>query len=595
MTCAACVRRVERALARTGGVQAVSVNLATEIADVTLDSASPPNDDALLAVLQDAGYGGTLLDARGAGANAAGQADAATAQAAHQERQELQQLAACAALSLPLLVPMLLMPFGVHLAWPAWLQCLLATPVQFVFGARFYRGAWHALRAGGGSMDVLVALGTSAAFLLSLALWQMPPPGTHPALYFESAAMVITLVRMGKLLEGHARRSTASALRALQHLQPQQAEVLGNGHARMVPVGSVQVGDLVRVGGGQQVPVDGVVLEGHSALDLSLVTGESLPQRCAPGDALVGGSLNGDGVLVMRATAVGHATRLANIIRLVETAQAAKPRIQQQVDRISAVFVPVVVAISGVTLLAWGLQGSGWTLAVLNAVAVLVIACPCALGLATPAAILVGTGLAARRGILIRDARALDDATAIDVVVFDKTGTLTEGHPAVTCIVPAPDQTRQQVLAMAGGLQAGSQHPLARATLQAATSAGVDLPACHALRNLPGLGVQGTLDGGTWQLGSTALLEGLQPAAAVPPALAAAARQETAAGHTLAWLVKAATPGSAAQVAGLLGFADPVRQQAAAAVRRLQVLGLRVVMLSGDHQAAVRTVAATGS
>ncbi|MDK3025796.1 heavy metal translocating P-type ATPase, partial [Cupriavidus taiwanensis] len=429
MTCASCVARVEKALRAVPGVVEATVNLATERASVTLlrGAAEPA---ALVGAVARAGYGATpVAQAMEAGG---------LAQPGQPARPAFWDgpwpVAISAALSLPLVAPMVLEWFGVHWMLPAWVQWLLATPVQFVFGWRFYKAGWKAVRAGAGNMDLLVALGTTAAYGLSLWLMWRTPADAMPHLYFESAAVVITLVRLGKWLETRAKRQTADAIRALAALRPDTARVRRGGVEHSVPLAAVGVGDEIVVRPGERIPVDAEVVEGTSHADESMLTGESLPVPKQPGDRITGGAINFEGLLVARTVAVGAETVLARIIRMVEHAQAAKAPIQRLVDRVSAVFVPVVLGIALVTVLGWGLIAGDWEAALLNAVAVLVIACPCALGLATPTAIMAGTGAGARAGILIKDAEALEVAHRVSVVAFDKTGTLTVGKPEVVAL-----------------------------------------------------------------------------------------------------------------------------------------------------------------
>ena len=376
---------------------------------------------------------------------------------------------AALALALPLALPMVGLLWGAHWMLPGWLQWLLATPVQFVLGARFYKAGWKALRAGSGNMDLLVALGTSAAYGLSVYL--LLTGGMH--LYFEASAVVIALVLLGKWLEARSKRQTTAAIRALQALRPESARVRReDGSEQELPLAQVRSGDLVVVRPGERIAVDGEIVEGASQVDESLITGESLPVAKQPGDRVTGGAVNAEGRLLVRATTVGAESTLARIVRLVESAQAAKAPIQRLVDRVSAVFVPVVLALALLTLLGWGAATQDWERAILNAVAVLVIACPCALGLATPAALMAGTGVAARHGILIKDAEALEVAHALAVVAFDKTGTLTQGRPDLLACEPVPGGDADALLALAAALQAHSEHPLAHAVQVAAAQRG---------------------------------------------------------------------------------------------------------------------------
>ncbi|XVJ71710.1 MAG: copper-translocating P-type ATPase [Rhizobacter sp.] len=497
MTCASCVARVEKALNQVGGVASVSVNLATEKATVQI---APDMRDAasLLAALQvavkKAGYSARAVDAS---ANASQEA----ANIASTTRLRGWAVVVAALLSAPLVVPMVGDLLGRHWMLPALWQFVLAAPVQFFFGAPFYRSAWRAVRAGSGNMDVLVVLGTSAAFGLSVWTWLTSPHGTSavmPALYFESAAVVITLVMLGKWLEARAKRETTAALRALQALRPERARVLRAGVVLDLPLAEVVVGDEVQLRPGERVPVDGLVLEGQSQMDESLLTGESLPVLKKPGDGVTGGAINGDGLLRLRTTAVGAETALSRIVRLVESAQALKTPMQRLVDQVSSVFVPVVIGVALLTALAWWWVQGDVAIAILHAVAVLVIACPCALGLATPTAIMVGTGLAAKHGILIRDAVALEALQAVGLVAFDKTGTLTMGRPTLTSVLPLQTGLSEgQALAWAAGLQSGSEHPLAHAVMVAAKSQNVVAGKVRGLRSLPGRGVQAQIQTGT--------------------------------------------------------------------------------------------------
>ncbi|MDP2056135.1 MAG: heavy metal translocating P-type ATPase, partial [Thiobacillus sp.] len=450
MTCASCSARVEKALNKVPGVLAASVNLATEQATVMV--AQGTSAASLIAAVERAGYGAQLP-------LPTGEAPAAPARALP----DWWPVALAMTLSLPLTVPMVGRLLGAHWMLPGWLQVALATPVQFWLGARFYRAGWKALRAGSGNMDLLVAVGTSAAYGLSVYLLLTHGDPMH--LYFEASAVVISLVLLGKWLETRAKRQTTAAIRALQALRPATARVRHDGVDRDLPIEAIRVGDVVVIRPGERVPVDGEIIEGTSQIDESMLTGESLPVDRQPGDRITGGAINAHGLLLARTSAIGTETTLARIIRLVENAQAAKAPIQRLVDKVSAVFVPVEMVIALVTFIGWWAVGGDIEIAILNAVAVLVIACPCALGLATPTAIMAGTGVAARHGILIKDAEALELAHRIQTVVFDKTGTLTDGTPHVAACVAAEGHDRTEVLALAAGLQAGSEHPLARAVL----------------------------------------------------------------------------------------------------------------------------------
>ncbi|MGK2899370.1 MAG: heavy metal translocating P-type ATPase [Burkholderiaceae bacterium] len=571
MTCASCVGRVERALLKVPGVRGASVNLATEQAEV-LGEAGGANTEALVQAVVDAGYEARALS------SAAPEPAPPPASA--------WPVVVAALLSAPLLLPMLAAPL---VADPhAWMldgrvQLLLATPVQFWLGARFYRAGWKALHAGSANMDVLVALGTSAAYGLSLV--QLLRGGAMGHLYFESAAVVITLVLLGKWLEARAKRQTTDAIRALNALRPATARVRRDGVEREVPSAELAVGDLIVVRPGERLPADGVVLEGATHVDESLLTGESRPLAKHIGDPVTGGAINAEGLLLVRATAVGAESALARIVRLVESAQAGKAPIQRLVDQVSAVFVPVVLGLALVTWLGWGLASGDWSAGLINAVAVLVIACPCALGLATPAAIMVGTGAAARLGILIKDAQALELAHALRTVAFDKTGTLTEGRPTLVAAVPAAGSglTREALIALAAGLQAGSEHPLARAVLDAV---GAPVAAAQELRALPGRGLAGRVGERSLQLGSARLMQELGIDAA---ALDAQALPLQAEGRTVSWLAQVEA-GNGARLLGLLAFGDAIKPGAAHALAGLKRLGLRTLMVSGDSRVSAAAV-----
>ncbi|MFM2187269.1 MAG: hypothetical protein RIR43_1841 [Pseudomonadota bacterium] len=583
MTCASCVRRVERALQRVPGVQACSVNLATNQATVSPEASRPPVS-ALIEAVERAGYHAQLHE------------DSAAPAAAHDPGWAV---GLAVLLSLPLVAPMLLQPLGIHfMPSPLW-QWLLATPVQLVLGWRFYRAAWSALKDHSGNMDLLVALGTSAAYGLSVWLW-LGADSADPHLYFEGSAVVITLVMLGKWLEARAKRRTLSALDALRALRPETAWVMVDGAPQERALGLVRVGDLVMVRPGQRIPIDGQIAEGRSHVDESAVTGESLPVPREAGQPVVGGTLNAEGLLLVRTTAVGSETALSRIVRLVEQAQARKAPIQQTVDRVSAVFVPAVVGVAVLTLLAWGWGAPqhGWETAIVQAVSVLVIACPCALGLATPATLMVGTGMAARMGLLVRDAPSLERLRDVKVLAMDKTGTLTQGRPTLQALVVAgqehgplhgPGNTDQRaaLLALAAGLQQGSEHPLAHAVRQAADAQSLSPQPFHAVEVVAGRGIRGVTQASppprSMLLGSVAWMSelgiDLQP-------LASAIEQAHAQGHTVSILAEKD------RALALLSFGDSLRPEARAAVQALQAQGVRCVMISGDNPAAARHIAA---
>lgn len=574
MTCASCAGRVEKALRAVPGVIDASVNLATERARVrVLDRVA---DDELVAAVVAAGYVARLPD----------ETPQAPAANAHDDggRRETRHLLLAVLLSAPLVLPMFGLLFGRHWMLPGWVQFALATPVQFWLGARFYRAGWSALKARTGNMDLLVALGTSAGYGLSvyhLLAWS-GHHGTAP-LYFEASAVVITLVLLGKWLETRAKRQTTAAIRALQALRPATARVRRDGAEHQIPVAQVRIGDVVMVRPGERFPVDGIVIEGRTHADESMITGESLPVAKGEGDRVTGGAVNGEGLLAVETIAVGAESVLARIIRLVEDAQAKKAPIQRVVDRVSAVFVPVVVAIALLTLLAWGLATGDWNAAILNAVAVLVIACPCALGLATPTAIMAGTGIAARAGILIKDAQALETAHRIATVAFDKTGTLTEGRPVLAETI-ALDGDEAALLQSAAALQRGSEHPLGKAVVHAAGATGI--ATATQIEAVAGRGLRGVLEGHTLVIGSDRMM---QEAALDLSPLAARAQALRDGGHTVSWMARIDDGGP--RLLGLFAFRDRPRVGSRDAIARLHSLGIRTVMISGDNAGAASAIA----
>ncbi|RQO49521.1 cation-translocating P-type ATPase [Pseudomonas sp. KBW05] len=572
MTCASCAGRVERALGKVPGVQSVSVNLANERAHVEVAGQMDPS--VLIAAVDKAGYTASLPQSETA-------TEVDQAKRLHRERWSL---VFAIALALPLVLPMLVEPFGLHWMLPAWVQFALATPVQFIFGARFYIAAWKAVRAGAGNMDLLVAIGTSAGYGLSIYEWLTAHPGMAPHLYFEASAVVIALVLLGKYLESRAKRQTASAIRALEALRPERAIRVSGGREEDVAISALTLEDLVLVKPGERFPVDGEVVEGQSHADEALISGESLPVPKQPGDKVTGGAINGEGRLLVRTTALGAESVLARIIRLVEDAQAAKAPIQKLVDKVSQVFVPAVLVLALVTLVGWWLYGASLETAIINAVAVLVIACPCALGLATPTAIMAGTGVAARHGILIKDAEALERAHEVSAVVFDKTGTLTSGAPKIAHLA-AVDGNEALLLQQAGALQRGSEHPLAKAVLDACSEQGLDVADVSASQSLTGRGIAGTLDGRQLALGNRRLLEesGLNAGD-----LADSAKAWEAEGRTLSWLIE---QGAQPRVLGLFAFGDTLKPGALEAVHLLKAQHISSHLLTGDNRGSARVVA----
>ena len=573
MTCASCSSRVERALKKVPGVQEATVNLATESARITF-AAGEQMEARLRRAVRDAGYEPRTpaqMDAADDASPWAGFAPVAIG----------------LVLSAPLVLPMLGDLFGQHWMLPAWVQFMLATPVQFILGARFYKAGWHALLALTGNMDLLVAIGTTAGWALSMWLWLTAAPGTMPHLYFEGSAVVVTLVLLGKFLEARAKRQTTTAIRALHALRPDVAHLIGLDGEMEVPVAEVMVGDRIVVKPGERFPVDGALLEGQTQVDESMLTGEPLPVPREPGDKLTGGSINGEGRVVLQVTAVGSETVLSRIIRLVEDAQAAKAPIQRLVDQVAAVFVPVVLVVALATLLTWlWWAGAPFETAVIHAVAVLVIACPCALGLATPAAIMAGTGVAAKYGILIKDAQALELAHKVDIVAFDKTGTLTLGRPILTALVPVEGADEAELLMAAASLQSGSEHPLARAVVAAAKAKEMTFGAPDNVRAVPGRGSEGEVDGRSFLIGSLRWMEEL--GVALRP-LAARATELQQQGATVSAMAERTTDGLVLRA--LMAFGDEPKPGAQAALAALRARGIKPMMISGDNRGAAEAMA----
>jgi len=583
MTCASCAGRVEKALLNVSGVVTAEINLALETAKVS--SVDKVTTKQLIAAVDAAGYQAQLLTA---------QNDSAEHLADSYRRNQWWPSALAAVLSLPLVIAMVAEWLGWQGQLSGWLQWALATPVQFWLGWRFYKAGWHALKAGAGNMDLLVAIGTSAAYGLSVYLLFSPSHGAGAHhLYFESSTIVITLVLFGKWLEGRAKSQTTEAIRALNTLRPEFATVVKNGQPELVSIALVKVGDLVLVKPGERIAVDGTVQSGDSQVDESLITGESLPVSKKIGDKVTGGAMNGEGLLTIITNAVGTETVLARIVRLVESAQAKKAPIQRLVDKVSAVFVPVVLVIATLTLIVWGLLNGNWEAAIINAVSVLVIACPCALGLATPAAIMVGTGVAAQHGILIKDAEALELAHAIKTVAFDKTGTLTEGHPKlITMQSSAKDsdaQAADELLMLAASLQAGSEHPLAKAVTNAANAKDLPLQVTQNLQALAGKGVLGEVGVQRLYFGSTRLMNDLKVNLSKFKDDALVLEQE---GRSISWLAQARDLDHfAPKLLGMFAFGDAIKATAHQAIDDLERLGIKTVLISGDNQGSASSVA----
>ena len=576
MTCAACASRVEAALRETPGVREANVNLALETAAVVL--AEGTSTGVLAERVAKAGY--ALLPALSPGAAATDQ-DAADARSRDAERRAV---VVASVLTVPMVVGMIFYQLGyedLHLMPAA--EVLLATPVQFVLGARFYRGAAAALRHGAANMDVLVALGTSAAYFYSWYLLLALGAAADGELYFEASATIITLVLLGKYLETRAKRATSTAIRKLATLRPQRALLrLANGSMRETAAASVAVGDVVIVRPGEHVPVDGAVVAGESDVDESLLTGESIPVHKGIGDMVTGGAVNTTGHLEVRATRVGEDGMLARVARTVAEAQQGKAQAQRLADRVSSVFVPVVLVVASATFACWLALGGGFEASLIAAVSVLVIACPCALGLATPTAVVVGTGAAARAGILVRDIETLERVRGVTAIAFDKTGTLSEGRPEVVRVVT--ESSEDDLLAMAAAVQRHSEHPLAKAIVACAEARGVSALPASGFRNHVGRGVSAVVGGRSVRVGRR---EFAGMADRVP------ASGETETDETVVWVVAEDHEGNVSgTVAGAIAFADALRPEAKRAVDELRGLGLRPLMLSGDAAPVARRAAA---
>jgi Cu+-exporting ATPase len=580
MTCANCVMTIERTLKRLDGVVAVNVNLANERASVEY----LPGEVSLVAIQQairDVGY-----DVVVAGEGEAAE-DVERAAREAEIHDQTRKFWVGVAFSLPLFLISMARDLGLlgmwaHAAWVNWLFFALATPVQFYVGWDYYVGGFKSLRAGSANMDVLVAMGSSAAYFYSIAVLLFPSLGEH--VYFETSALIITLIKLGKMLESRAKGRTSEAIKKLMGLRPKTARVIRNGVESDVPVESVMLGDIVVVRPGERLPVDGVVIEGHSAVDESMLTGESLPVDKRPGNEVVGGTINKQGLLKFEATRVGAQTALAQIIRLVEDAQGSKAPIQRLADRVSAVFVPAVIATATITFLTWYFLGQvGFTQSLIYMVAVLVIACPCAMGLATPTAIMVGTGKGAERGILFKTSEALERAHELTTVILDKTGTITQGEPSVTDVLVGDSlpTTRDSLLRLAASAERGSEHPLGEAIVRAAKNEGLALGEPEGFESVAGQGIAAMVGGQKVLVGSRRLLDSQGVILNGLDGSLARLEQEA----KTAMLV--AVDGEAV---GVVAVADTVKEGSIEAIRLMQALGLEVVMITGDNQRTAQTI-----
>lgn len=575
MTCAACSGRIERVLSKTEGVRNISVNLTTAIAVVKFDEERISVDTIIEKIIK-LGFEAEVF------------VEGEETDTEQKEEKNLKySLILSAALTAPLILGMLLSWFGIHIHFlhNPWLQLILAIPVQFVVGWRFYKHGYLAAKALSPNMDVLIALGTSAAFFFSLynVLAGKTIPGSMEGLYFESSMTVITLILLGKFLEAHAKAKTSDAIGKLIELQPQTATLLRNGTEKTVPLAEVEPGDLLLVRPGEKIPVDGVIADGSASIDESMLTGESLPADKGVGDTVFCASINLAGAFRMTAGKIGKDTTLSQIIKLVRSAQGVKAPIQKVADRVSAVFVPAILVIALLTFLGWLIAAKNFETALVNAVSVLVIACPCSLGLATPTAIMVGTGLGAEHGILIKGGEYLETAHKVSAVVLDKTGTITKGTPTVTDILPA-ERSRENLLLSAAAVETNSEHPLAQSICRYAREQGLTIPSVQNFKSRTGMGVSGIIDGVQWHIGTRALMAEAGIDCTEFEARAAALE---AMGKTVMFA------GADKAFMGLLAVADTIKETSAEAVQQLKDLGCTVVMLTGDNRATAEAIAET--
>jgi P-type Cu+ transporter len=582
MTCASCVRHVEKALNAVPGVSQATVNLATERA--TLSVQAGISKSTIVSAVEKAGYQAKLVvidPQTGISIN--------SNEGFGFKGNESWKVTLSTLFSIPLVVPMFLMLFSIQWTLDSWLQLVFASVIQFYFGARFYRASWKAILSKTANMDLLVSIGTSAAYGVSLYQMLVNPiqiANGSAHLYFESSAVVITFVLFGKWLEARAKKQTTAAIRALQSLRPENARVLREGKEFKTSLSQINIGDIILIKPGEKVPVDGKIIEGITQIDESLITGESLPIDKVIGNKVTGGSLNGNGLIKVTTTAIGAESTLSRIIRLVENAQAAKAPIQKLVDQVSAVFVPIVLFIGILTLVLWGVFTGDWESAIFKAVAVLIIACPCALGLATPTSIMVGTGAAAKQGILIKDAEALETAHLVKIIAFDKTGTLTVGKPKLVTLV-SNRGTEEELLRISSGLQSGSEHPLAKAVMLAAQEKGIEVPEVKNMQAILGRGVTATIEGNQFYLGNERLL--CEFKVSIPQELELIAKKRADEGHSISWLFEGKS--GLVTLRGLLSFSDIVKDTAKDAIGKLHSLGIKTVIVTGDNAGSAHAVA----
>jgi Cu+-exporting ATPase len=567
MTCAACAARIEKVVSRLDAVKSVNVNLSSEKAHISFVPGVIQESD-LIRTIEKAGYGAKLASET--------VAEDEKLRKEREYKREVIKFWVSVVLTAPLVIQMLYMLFGGMALIPNWVSWLLATPVQFYIGWRFYKGAYHSLRGGAANMDVLVALGTSVAYLYSAILTVQG----RPDVYFDSSATVVTLIFMGKLLEARAKAKSSSAIEALAKLGAKVAHVLRDGEETDVPVGELRVGDIVRVRPGEKVPSDGIVQEGNTAIDESFLTGESLPVAKAPGDPVVGASVNQTSAFTMEITKVGADTALSQVIRLVDQAQGSKAPVQRLADKISGIFVPIVLVIALVTLILWGIFG-GWSHGLIAAVAVLVIACPCSLGLATPTAIMVGTGLGAESGILIKGGEHLELAHKVNAVIFDKTGTITLGKPQVTNVWTAEDVVEHELMAAAAALESQSEHPLGTAIVKYTKEQQITIPSATNVEAIPGKGIEGLVNGRRVRIGNRRWLTETGISSSPDEVLV---RFESE-GKT------AVIVASDEKLLGVIAIADTIKSDAKDTVEQLKDMGIEVCMITGDNERTATAVA----
>jgi Cu+-exporting ATPase len=563
MTCASCVNRIEKALNKNEGMTSASVNLATEQANILFDD-SILKTSKIVDIISNAGYEASLE---------------ASSTKENDLKKEKCFIIFAVVLTLPLAVPMLIELFGFHVMPSPWLQLILATPIQFIIGARFYKSAWGAIKAKTGNMELLVAIGTTAAWGLSLYLLLQG----HIHLYFEGSAVVITLVLVGKYFEARAKMQTTASIKALQALKPLTAKVLRNNSELEISVEELKLSDLVLIRPGERVPVDGIIKKGKTQVDESLITGEGLPVDKVESDKVVGGSINGDGLIQVEVTALGSETVLARIIRMVEDTQAAKAPIQRLVDKVSGYFVPTVLMIALITILTTAYILGNWETAIIQGVAVLVIACPCALGLATPTSIMIGTGVAAKAGILIKDAEALEITHSVTIIAFDKTGTLTEGKPSLGQLYTF-GKPEIEILTLLATIQNGSEHPLAKAILNHASKKNISLLQATSTKALPGRGVEAEINNTKYVVASKKFLTEFN---IKDELVLSMAHDREILGETVSFLVELPIN----KVIGIVTFKDTIKESAKSTIKKLKELGIKPIMLTGDNQESANLVA----